>query len=70
MANEFVNVNVTCTGQNLVPSGPVYSNICLQVCTLQGAITGTNIVVGSDYISRTFEYYPSNLWGNFGINGP
>jgi len=67
MANEFVNVNLTCAGQNLVPSGPSYRDIAYQVCTLQGAISGTDIVVGSDYINRTFDYYPSNIWRNFGI---
>lgn len=67
MENEFVNINLTCAGQNLVPSGPTYTNISNQVCTLQGAITGTDIVVGSDYISRTFNYFPSEIWRNFGV---
>lgn len=67
MENEFVNFNLTCAGQNLVPNGPGYTNISNQVCTLQGAITGTDIVVGSEYISRTFNYFPSELWRNFCI---
>ena len=67
MANEFRNFNLTCAGENLVPNGPTYTNISNQVCTLQGAITGTDIVVGSDYISRTFNYFPSQMWRNFGI---
>jgi ATP-binding cassette, subfamily G (WHITE), member 2, SNQ2 len=67
MANEFVNVNLTCAGQNLVPSGVTYTNISYQVCTLQGAVTGTDIVIGSEYISKTFEYYPADIWRNFGI---
>lgn len=67
MANEFTNFNLTCSGQNLVPNGPTYTNISNQVCTLQGAITGTDIVVGSEYISRTFNYFPSHIWRNFGI---
>jgi ATP-binding cassette, subfamily G (WHITE), member 2, SNQ2 len=67
MANEFTNVNLTCAGQNLVPSGPTYTNIANQVCTLQGAVTGTDLVIGSEYISRTFEYYPADIWRNFGI---
>src|SRR5438046_9927485 len=67
MANEFRNFNLTCAGENLVPNGPTYTNISNQVCTIQGAITGTDIVVGSDYISRTFNYFPSQIWRNFGI---
>ena len=58
---------MTCAGHNLVPNGPTYTNISNQVCTLQGAVTGTDIVVGSDYISRTFNYFPSQMWRNFGI---
>lgn len=67
MENEFVNFNLTCAGNNLVPNGPTYTNIANQVCTLQGSITGTDIVVGSEYISRTFNYYPSEIWRNFGV---
>ena len=67
MVNEFTNINLTCAGPNLVPNGPTYTNISNQVCTLQGAITGTDIVVGSDYIIRTFNYIPSHIWRNFGI---
>ena len=67
MENEFVNFNLTCAGNNLVPNGPTYTSIANQVCTLQGSITGTDIVVGSEYISRTFNYYPSEIWRNFGV---
>jgi len=67
MSNEFKNFNLTCAGNNLVPNGPTYTDITYQVCTLQGAITGTNIVVGSDYINDTFQYNPADIWRNFGI---
>ena len=67
MENELVNFNLTCAGNNLVPNGPLYTDIAHQVCTLQGAITGTDIVVGCECISRTFNYYPSQIWQNFGV---
>jgi len=67
MENEFVNFNLTCAGNNLVPNGPTYTNIANQVCTLQGSITGTDIVDAAEYISRTFNYYPSQIWRNFGV---
>jgi ATP-binding cassette, subfamily G (WHITE), member 2, SNQ2 len=67
MSNEFVNFNLTCTGTSLIPNGPTYTDIAHQVCSLAGAITGTDIVVGRDYISQTFNYIPSQLWRNFGI---
>jgi ATP-binding cassette, subfamily G (WHITE), member 2, SNQ2 len=67
MANEFVNFNLTCSDSNLVPSGPTYTNISNQVCTLAGSISGTNLVIGSEYITKTFDYLPSHIWRNFGI---
>src|SRR5262245_47013191 len=67
MSNEFTNINLTCSGPHLIPSGPTYTNIANQVCTLQGAIAGTDIVVGTEYISRTFNYFPSETWQDFGI---
>jgi len=67
MENEFVNFNLTCAGNNLIPNGPTYTNIANQVCTLQGSITGTDIVDAAEYISRTFNYYPSEIWRNFGV---
>ncbi|BFZ59965.1 ATP-binding cassette transporter snq2 [Saitoella coloradoensis] len=67
VANEFGRVNFTCTDSNLVPSGRMYTNIANQVCTLAGAVTGTNLVIGSEYIKLTYNYVVSHLWRNFGI---
>ena len=67
MINEFKNINLTCTAQQLIPSGPGYTSIENQVCTLAGAISGTDIVVGSDYLGLTFSYFKQYLWRNFGI---
>ncbi|KAH8808575.1 ABC-2 type transporter-domain-containing protein [Xylogone sp. PMI_703] len=67
MENEFKRLNLTCTGESLIPSGPGYDNINHQVCTLAGSVAGTNIVSGSAYIEKGFDYAPSDLWRNFGI---
>ena len=67
MDNEFKNVNFTCAAGNLVPSGPTYTNLANQVCTLPGSVTGTDLVIGSDYISLQYNYLPSEQWRNFGI---
>lgn len=67
MENEFRHVNFTCAAGNLVPSGPTYNNIANQVCTLAGSVTGTDLVIGSEYITQQYNYRPSEQWRNFGI---
>ncbi|TAQ83852.1 hypothetical protein B7494_g7826 [Chlorociboria aeruginascens] len=67
MENEFSRLNLTCTSPYLIPFGPGYDNIDNQVCTLAGSVAGSIDVSGSQYIIKGFDYYPSDLWRNFGI---
>ncbi|KAK0128853.1 hypothetical protein ONS95_000801 [Cadophora gregata] len=67
MENEFSRLTLTCTGESLIPSGPSYTNIDNQVCTLAGSVAGTDQVSGSAYITDGFSYRPEELWRNFGI---
>ncbi|CAL3968740.1 unnamed protein product [Diplocarpon coronariae] len=67
MENEFGRIDLTCTGESLIPSGPGYDNMENQVCTLAGSVAGTDRVSGSAYIIDGFSYNPSDLWRNFGI---
>ncbi|KAK7911559.1 bmr1-like protein [Apiospora marii] len=67
MANEFKDSQLTCSGTQLIPSGPGYDNIENQVCTLAGSQAGTDQVSGAAYITQGFSYAPADLWRNFGI---
>lgn len=67
MANEFQKLTMHCTSESLIPSGPGYTDIQHQVCTLAGSRAGSNIVKGTDYIETGFKYSPSDLWRNVGI---
>jgi ATP-binding cassette subfamily G (WHITE) protein 2 (SNQ2) len=67
MENEFSRITLLCTDESLVPSGPGYSSVANQVCTLAGSVAGTLQIPGSDYITKGFAYKPSELWRNFGI---
>ncbi|PSK42723.1 ABC transporter G family member 21 [Elsinoe australis] len=67
MENEFSRLDMTCTAESLIPSGPGYTNINNQVCTLGGSTAGSTTVSGSRYIDQTFNYAPGDLWRNFGI---
>ena len=67
MLNEFSRIDLTCTAESLIPSGPGYTNISHQVCTLLGGSPGSLIVPGSSYVSTSFAYEPGDLWRNYGI---
>lgn len=67
MENEFGRIEMTCTGEQLIPSGEGYGDINHQVCTLAGSKPGTDQVSGSDYITQGYSYAPKDLWRNFGI---
>ena len=67
MMNEFSRYDMECTADSLIPSGPGYTDINNQVCTLAGSSSGSTFIEGSAYISQTFSYYPADLWRNWGI---
>lgn len=67
MMNEFGRIDMECTADSLIPSGPGYDNIENQVCTLAGSSSGSSFIDGSSYITQTFQYNPKDLWRNWGI---
>lgn len=67
MENEFGRIQMTCTDSQLVPSGPGYTDINHQVCTLAGSKPGTTQISGTDYAIQGFSYNPNELWRNWGI---
>lgn len=67
MMNEFQRINLECTTESLIPSGPGYSSLENQVCTLPGSVPSMPSVPGSDYIITAFSYDPSDLWRNWGL---
>ncbi|QUC23777.1 uncharacterized protein UV8b_08018 [Ustilaginoidea virens] len=69
MQNEFRRIDMTCTADSLIPSGPGYNDINHQVCTLPGSKPGTAFVAGPDYLADGFSYHPGGLWRNWIIVG-
>ncbi|KAI8279907.1 ABC transporter G family member 11 [Colletotrichum sp. SAR11_240] len=67
MENEFSRLVLTCSDESLIPSGPGYTDINHQVCTLPGSVSGTTAVDGSAYIASAFSYFKGDLWRNWGI---
>ncbi|KAJ1956133.1 ATP-binding cassette transporter snq2, partial [Dipsacomyces acuminosporus] len=64
-SNEFRNLSLKCSGINLIPSGPGFTNISNQVCTLQGAIPGNEYVLGKDYLAAGYNFYVKDQWKDF-----
>jgi ATP-binding cassette subfamily G (WHITE) protein 2 (SNQ2) len=67
MMNEFHRLDLTCAGTSLIPSGPGYTDINHQSCTLPGSHAGSALVSGTDYIKTSFTYDPKDMWRNWGI---
>ncbi|KAI9037656.1 uncharacterized protein KD926_000142 [Aspergillus affinis] len=68
MANEFADINLSCTESQLVPSGPGYDgNLHYQGCTIIGSTKGSATVSGTTYLSDQYEFSPSHIWRNLGI---
>ncbi|EWY79905.1 hypothetical protein FOYG_16970 [Fusarium oxysporum NRRL 32931] len=67
MANEFSRINMTCTDDSLIPSGPGYNDIKHQACTLAGSQPGTPLINGRDYLAKGYSIFSGDLWRNWGI---
>lgn len=67
MMNEFKRLTLTCTSTSLIPYGSGYTDLAHQACTLPGGAPGSDQVPGSNYLSLSFSYNPSDLWRNWGI---
>ncbi|KAL4960100.1 putative ABC multidrug transporter [Aspergillus stella-maris] len=67
MVNEFHGREFPCV--SFVPSGPGYENVSLQeqVCSTVGAVPGSNVVQGTDFVRSSYGYENSHRWRNFGI---
>ena len=67
MVNEFDGRMFPCA--QYIPQGGQYNDVGpnSRVCSVVGAIAGTNDVSGGRYIEQTYRYFPQNKWRNFGI---
>jgi ABC-type multidrug transport system ATPase subunit len=67
MGNEFADITLHCTADQMVPHGPGYSDIRYQGCSLPGSTPGSDTVPGSKYLGIIYDFYRSHLWRNWGI---
>lgn len=67
LSNEFHNRVIPCVANNLIPSGPGFTDPNHQSCAgVGGAVPGETQVDGDAYLA-SLSYDHSNLWRNFGI---
>ncbi|KAI0673630.1 ABC-2 type transporter-domain-containing protein [Trametes maxima] len=66
MENEFMRISFTCDGSSIVPRNPPgVDNDGLgpnQVCTLFGAVPGSDVVSGRSYVSAGYDLNVADLW--------
>ena len=69
MVNEFYDREFKCLPNSFVPAGGPYNNFPLEnkICTEVGANPGSDVVQGTQYLARSFQYYASHKWRNLGI---
>ncbi|KAJ5679477.1 hypothetical protein N7462_007721 [Penicillium macrosclerotiorum] len=67
MGNEFADITLHCTADQMVPNGPGYDDIRYQGCSLTGSTPGSNTVSGSTYLGLIYDFSRSHLWRNWGI---
>ncbi|KAH7327322.1 multidrug resistance protein CDR1 [Rhexocercosporidium sp. MPI-PUGE-AT-0058] len=67
MINEFHGREFECG--TFVPAGPQYAAVgsLNHVCAAVGAVPGSALVSGTEYIRLTYNYDQSHLWRNFGV---
>ncbi|PQE18314.1 Brefeldin A resistance protein [Rutstroemia sp. NJR-2017a WRK4] len=66
-SNEFADIDLYCTADQMIPYGPGYDDMQYQGCSLPGSTKGHNVVSGSTYIDIIYNFSRSHLWRNFGI---
>ncbi|ERT01100.1 hypothetical protein HMPREF1624_02339 [Sporothrix schenckii ATCC 58251] len=69
MVNEFSNRQFTCDTYVPNPAIAGYGNVSgnNHVCATVGSVTGQPFVDGDVYLNKSFHYYASHRWRNFGI---
>ncbi|KAK6461712.1 multidrug resistance protein [Scheffersomyces coipomensis] len=67
MVNEFHDREFNCSTN--VPTGPSYTNLSpgTYVCNTVGSVAGSPFVQGTTYLAKSYEYYNSHKWRNWGI---
>ncbi|KAF1992911.1 hypothetical protein P154DRAFT_557972 [Amniculicola lignicola CBS 123094] len=67
LVTEFSGREFTCT--KMIPQGQEYLDYKGKhsVCGVQGAIAGSNTILGDAYLLSSFEYHANHKWRNLGI---
>ncbi|KAF9336983.1 hypothetical protein BG006_006647 [Podila minutissima] len=64
ISNEMRGLAFDCSNGFMVPSGPTYTDVNYQVCTLAGGQPGQTFVDGTEYLYAGYRYKTSEMWIN------
>jgi ATP-binding cassette subfamily G (WHITE) protein 2 (SNQ2) len=67
MGNEFSDIDLHCTPNQMIPHGPGYTELQFQGCSLPGSTKGQSSYPGSVYLSLVYDYVRSpmaELWNH------
>jgi hypothetical protein len=68
MSNEFIGLNLECSGSQLIPNGSGYSSDTThRACTVAGAGVNGYTISGAAYVYEAYDVYRGALWRNFGM---
>lgn len=69
MVNEFHNRSYRCTEYVPSPALSEYATVgpSNRICSAVGAVAGSDVIIGDDYINTAFQYYHAHKWRDFGI---
>ncbi|KAJ5972447.1 CDR ABC transporter [Penicillium vulpinum] len=62
-ANEFGDLSYQCSASDLAPSGPGYTDMAHQVCTIVGSQPGDDLLSGASYIRAQYGFETSTTSG-------
>lgn len=67
LSSEFHGKTIPCSGINLVPNGPGYTDPAFQSCAgVRGALPGEVSLTGDNFL-KSLSYSSHHVWRNFGI---
>ncbi|KAJ5859609.1 hypothetical protein N7534_004886 [Penicillium rubens] len=67
MGNEYSDITLHCSPDQLIPHGPGYDDIHNQGCPMAGAHMGSAEVSGKTYLTSQYGFHAENIWRDFGI---
>ncbi|OAV90720.1 hypothetical protein PTTG_00050 [Puccinia triticina 1-1 BBBD Race 1] len=67
LSNEFHGLELQCSPQHIIPRGPSYNDPTYQTCSSLGSRPNSLVVLGDDYLFKSYGFEYRHLWYNLGM---